>query len=347
VVLAASDTKRELQPQANATPEPTLAAPGSAATSFRSIVRRVAPSVVTVVSAHTVARRGGPLGRDSVAVAVASGVAIDAHGFIVTNAHVVESGSEFAVTLSDGSVREARLVGADVDTDVALLKVDGPPLQPIVMGDIGEVAVGDVVLAVGNPLGVGQTVTQGIVSGIRSVAVRDRVLENIIQTDAAINPGNSGGALVDTAGRLIAINCVIMSQSGGSEGIGFAIPVDVVQKVAASVRNTERLPRAWLGVLMGRNSHGSGAPVIALENGAPSRHTSLKPGDVVVSLGGRPVAGPDDVTRTLNELAPGTAVELCYQRDAKRSCEEVVLGERPASRGGIRMLGTVSSLAPI
>ena len=189
MLATAYDDKRDTALPAHPTQTRTAAAAaGVSSMSFRGVVRRVAPSVVTVVSAHAVAQRGGALGRESIAVAVGSGVVIDVDGFVVTNAHVVEDGTELIVVLSDGSVRPARVVGADIDTDVALLEVDGASLQPIAMGDIGDVAVGDVVLAIGNPLGVGQTVTQGIVSGIRSVAVRDRVLENIIQTDAAINP---------------------------------------------------------------------------------------------------------------------------------------------------------------
>jgi S1-C subfamily serine protease len=347
MLVTAFDGKRETALPARATQTATaVPAADAPSMSFRNVVRRVAPSVVTVVSAHAVAQRGVAVGRESIAVAVGSGVVIDADGFVVTNAHVVEDGTELVVVLSDGSARPARLVGADVDTDVALLRVDGGSLQPIAMGDIGEVAVGDVVLAVGNPLGVGQTVTQGIVSGIRSVAVRDRVLENIIQTDAAINPGNSGGALVDIAGRLIAINCVILSQSGGSEGIGFAIPVDVVQKVAASVRKSGQLPRAWLGLLMGRASGGSGAPVLAIEEGAPSQRARLKAGDVIVSISGRAITGPDDVSDMLQDVTPGTPVNLCVQRDGHRSCADVALGARPAVRGGIRMLGAALTLGP-
>ncbi len=347
MLVTAFDGKRDTALPARPAQQTTAAAAAAVSSmSFRGVVRRVAPSVVTVVSAHAVAQRGGALGRESMAVAVGSGVVIDADGLVVTNAHVVEDGTELIVVLSDGSVRPARVVGADIDTDVALLEVDGASLQPIAMGDIGDVAVGDVVLAVGNPLGVGQTVTQGIVSGIRSVAVRDRVLENIIQTDAAINPGNSGGALVDIAGRLIAINCVILSQSGGSEGIGFAIPVDVVRKVAASVKKSGQLPHAWLGLLMGRTSRDNGVPVLAVEEGAPSQRAGMKPGDLLVSIGDRPITGPDDVSDMLQGVTPGTAVNLCVQRDRHRSCADVVLGARPAVRGGIKMLGATLTLGP-
>ena len=347
IIVAAFEGPREAAPAAGGALAGTFVREaGAPSMTFRNVVRRVAPSVVTVVSAHTVGARGIAGGGESIAVAVGSGVVIDADGFVVTNAHVVEDGTEFVAVLSDGSVRPARLVGADVDTDVALLEVDGGRLQPIAMGDIGDVAVGDVVLAVGNPLGVGQTVTQGIVSGIRSVAVRDRVLDNIIQTDAAINPGNSGGALVDIAGRLIAINCVILSQSGGSEGIGFALPVDVVQNVAAAVRKSGQLPRAWLGLPMGRNPGRDGTLVLAVEDGAPSQRAGLEAGDLVVSIGGKSIAGPDDVTNTLQQSTPGTPIRLCVQRDGRPSCASVELGARPTSRGGIRILGAAFTLPP-
>jgi S1-C subfamily serine protease len=172
------------------------------------------------------------------------------------------------------------------------------------------------------------------------------VLDNIIQTDAAINPGNSGGALVDIEGRLIGINCVILSQSGGSEGIGFAIPVDVVQKMAASIRKSGRIPPAWLGLLMGRGPGGKGAPIVAIEDGAPSQRAGLKPGDVIVRMSDRAIVGPEDVTDALQRLTPGTTVNLCVQRDGTRSCADVVLGTRPAVRGGIRMLGAALTLWP-
>jgi S1-C subfamily serine protease len=274
----------------------------------------------------------------STSISFGSGVIVDADGYIVTNTHVIEGGTEVAVMLADGSARLARVVGADLDSDVALLKVDGGGLAPIAMADIGEVAVGDVVLAVGNPLAVGQTVSQGIVGGMRAVTTRDRVIDNIIQTDAAINPGSSGGALVDVSGRLIGINCVILSMSGGSEGIAFAIPVDVVRKMIATLRRSGTAPRAWLGLFMDRGSRDDGARVIAVEDGAPSQRAGLKPGDVLVDIGDRRIHEADDVAYALQQLVPGTRVGVCVRRDAGRACADVELGTLPPIRAGFKVL---------
>jgi len=200
---------------------------------YREAVRRVAPSVVTVLAAHAELQTTGGGSTEALAVELGSGVILDGGGYIVTSNHVVEHGAVVAVALVDGSVRPATLVGSDVAFDLAILKVDGDGLQAVVLGDSSAVEVGDIVLAVGNPMALGQTVTQGIVSAKRRVNTPDSGGEDLIQTDAAINPGNSGGALVDTTGRLIGINTAIISRGGGSEGIGFAVPVDVVRKVAA------------------------------------------------------------------------------------------------------------------
>ena len=191
--------------------------------SYRGAVARAASSVVTV---HALQASKAPiaLAPKTAARGLASGVIVDRNGYIVTNYHVIEDASQLAVAHPNGTIYGAEVVGTDRASDLAVLKIDGDDLQPIVFADIDEVEVGDVVLAVGNPFGIGQTVTQGIVSAI--VRRGTEPVDNFVQTDAAINPGNSGGALVDTAGRLVGINTVILSKSGGSEGIGFAIPAD-------------------------------------------------------------------------------------------------------------------------
>ena len=183
-----------------------------------------------VLAAHSVEQSSVGRADEALTVELGSGVVLEAAGYIITSNHLVERGTTIAVALADGSVRSATLVGSDFAFDLAVLKVDGDGLQPIALGDSSDVEVGDVVLAVGNPMGLGQTVTQGIVSAKRRVEASG---ESLIQTDAAINPGNSGGALVDATGRLIGINTVILTQSGGSQGLGFAIPVDLVRKVTA------------------------------------------------------------------------------------------------------------------
>src|SRR5437762_1528044 len=218
------------EPPRNAPPAATAAA--NLSISYRIAVERAAPSVVTVYSARTATI--GPFGlggRQLLSRGLGSGVVINPNGHIVTNNHVVEGATELAVAMPDGTLRATKVLGVDPDSDLALLSVDSKGLHPIELGDVKNLAVGDVVLAVGNPLGVGQTVTQGIVSAIGRKGIGINPIENFIQTDAAINPGNSGGALIDTAGRLVGINSAILSRGGGSEGIGFAIPVDLAQRV--------------------------------------------------------------------------------------------------------------------
>jgi serine protease DegQ len=299
--------------------------------SFRSAVERAEPSVLTVHSARTVAR--GPLGlggRTLLSQGLGSGVLIDRDGYVVTNNHVVAGANELAVALPDGSLRPTRLIGVDPDSDLALLKIEAAGLTPITFGDLRSVAVGDVVLAVGNPLGVGQTVTQGIISALGRKGIGINPIENFIQTDAAINPGNSGGALIDTSGRLIGINSAILSRGGGSEGIGFAIPIDLAQKVIASLKKTGRVARGWLGVSTGPAGRGEpGALVIAVQRGGPAARAGIEPGDVIVRFGDRDIAEPEDVAGATLETEPGTRVTVGIARNGKRRTVDVALGTRP------------------
>jgi serine protease DegQ len=297
-------------------------------------VERAAPSVVTVHSARTVAR--GPFGvggRRVLSQGLGSGVVIDAAGYIVTNNHVVADANELAVALPDGTLQPVRVVGVDPDSDLALLKVDVTNLKPIAMGDIKSLAVGDVVLAVGNPLGVGQTVTQGIVSALGRRGIGINPVENFIQTDAAINPGNSGGALIDTAGRLVGINSAILSRGGGSEGIGFAIPVDLAQKVVSSLQKTGRVSRGWLGVSTGPVANGEhGAMIDAVQPGGPADKAGIAAGDVIVALGGQPIEQPSDLSSTILTLDSGSRVPVDIVRNGRRATIEVELGKRPPLR---------------
>ena len=299
--------------------------------SFRSAVERAAPSVLTVHSARTVAR--GPLGlggRTLLSQGLGSGVLIDRDGYVVTNNHVVADANELAVALPDGSLRPTRLIGVDPHSDLALLKIEAAGLTPITFGDLRGVAVGDVVLAVGNPLGVGQTVTQGIISALGRKGIGINPIENFIQTDAAINPGNSGGALIDTSGRLIGINSAILSRGGGSEGIGFAIPIDLAQKVIASLKKAGRVARGWLGVSTGPAGRGEpGALVIAVQRGGPAARAGIEPGDVIVRFGNRDIAEPEDVAGATLETEPGTRVPVGIARNGKRRTVDVALGTRP------------------
>jgi S1-C subfamily serine protease len=323
-------------PPAAATPLERVPAAGSqtaAALSitYRTAVERAAPSVVTVHSARTVPR--GPLGlggRALMSQGLGSGVVLDDAGHVVTNSHVVQGANEIVLALPDGTLRAAKLRGVDPDTDLALLSVDSEGLRPIGLGNSKELAVGDVVLAVGNPLGVGQTVTQGIVSAVGRKGIGINPIENWIQTDAAINPGNSGGALIDSAGRLVGINTAILSRGGGSEGIGFAIPVEIVQQVVASLSRHGRVSRGYLGVSTEAAPRGRpGALIVAIQRNGPADRSGMAPGDIVVRLGEREISEPDDLVGATLALEPGTKVTAEILREGRRDTLEVVLGRRP------------------
>ena len=294
--------------------------------SYRGAVARAAPSVVTVHSAHASAGLLAINAKSSVK-SLASGIIVDHDGYIVTNYHVVEDASELAVALADGTLYPARIVGADRELDIALLKIDADGLQPIAVADINDVAVGDVVLAIGNPLGIGQTVTQGIISAIVRRGVKP--VDNYIQTDAAINPGNSGGALIDTAGRLVGMSAVILSHSGGSEGIGFAIPADLVQTVAASLKAKGRVARAWLGLSARVPPAGEGAVVVTVDRGGPADRAGIAPGDIIVRVGDKQVRHPQDVANIAMATDPGTHIPIDIMRNGKRTTLDVQLAPLP------------------
>ena len=265
-----------------------------------------------------------------------SGVIVAAQGFILTNNHVVEGADEIAVMLPGGKVAEARVVGTDPETDLAVLRVEAKGLQPITFADPASVQIGDIVLAVGDPFGVGQTVTQGIVSATGRNRLGINTFENFIQTDAAINPGNSGGALVDTSGHLVGINTAIYSRSGGSQGIGFAIPVSLARQVMEQIIATGRVSRGWLGVSARDVIHettgaAAGAALVAVQRGGPADRAGLRAGDTVVSINGKEIV---DTAALINEtaaLSPGTKAQFKMLRGREASLA-VELGQRPVTR---------------
>jgi serine protease DegQ len=299
--------------------------------SYRGAVARVSPSVVTVYSAHA-AKGGKGNASKTVVSGVGSGVVISRDGDIVTNYHVVQDATELEIAFADGTALSGRVLGVDPESDIALLHVDAAELQPIAMADIEDVQPGDVVLAIGNPLGMGQSVSQGIVSAV--VRRGARPVENFIQTDAAINPGNSGGALVDTAGRLVGINAVILSHSGGSEGIGFAIPVDLVQTVAASLKSRGRVARGWLGWAAKAAPQGEGALVVAVDRNGPAYRAGIVPGDLVTRVGARPVHRLLDAANVVLGSDPGTHVPVEFVRRGLPATVDVELAPVPASQAG-------------
>lgn len=266
-----------------------------------------------------------------------SGVIVAPEGFILTNNHVIEGADEIAVMLPDGKVAEARVVGTDPETDLAVLRVEARGLQPITFADPASVQIGDIVLAVGDPFGVGQTVTQGIVSATGRNRVGINTFENFIQTDAAINPGNSGGALVDTSGHLVGINTAIYSRSGGSQGIGFAIPVSLARQVMEQIITAGRVSRGWLGVSARDLVHeatgaAAGATLVAVQRGGPAERAGLRAGDTVVSINGKEIG---DTAALINEtaaLSPGTQAQFRILRGQQVVSVAVELGQRPVAR---------------
>ncbi len=268
-----------------------------------------------------------------------SGVIVRADGYVLTNYHVVEAADSIRVALSDGREADARVVGADPETDLAVLKIGLPKLQAIEFEHDDQLRVGDVVLAIGNPFGVGQTTTLGIVSALGRNRLGINIYENFIQTDAAINPGNSGGALVDVRGRLVGVNTAIYSETGGSLGIGFAIPARTAETILEEIIRTGKVSRGWLGIepqditpelmrAFGLDKR-EGIIVASVLRGGPAHRAGLKVGDIVLELDGSPVK---DSVAFLNEIAPlkpGATLPLTILREGRRYKVEVQIGERP------------------
>jgi serine protease DegQ len=310
--------------------------------SYNVAARKATPSVVNVYSQRGGARRtpfGGRPEGDGSGGGLGSGVIVSADGYILTNNHVVDGAQAVAVALAEGKPLPTRVVGTDPETDLAVLKIEAAELQPITLGDSDAVQIGDVVLAIGNPFGVGQTVTQGIVSGTGRNRMGINTFENFIQTDASINPGNSGGALVDTGGRLIGINTAILSPSGGSLGIGFAIPVRTATEVMKQLIEEGRVSRGWLAVEAQdvtpqlARPHGikasEGALLVRLMPGGPADKSGLRAGDVVVSVDGKRVTDTRDLVNATTAVKPGNKSQFSVIRDGNKLDVAVEVGRRP------------------
>ena len=271
-----------------------------------------------------------------------SGVIISAAGYILTNNHVVEGADDIEVILNDTRKAKAKIIGTDPDTDLAILKVELDKLPVIVLGNSETVQVGDPVLAIGNPFGVGQTVTSGIISALGRTQLGINTFENFIQTDAAINPGNSGGALVDTNGQLLGINTAIYSRSGGSMGIGFAIPVSTAKQVLESIVKDGQVTRGWIGVEpqdlsaelaqtfnLKLSAIAKGGVIITgvLQNG-PAAAAGIKPGDVILAVDGKTVGNVSQLLTAVAALKPGTAAPFRVLRQDQQSEIAVTPGKR-------------------
>ncbi len=270
-----------------------------------------------------------------------SGVIVSADGYILTNYHVVEAADEIEVASNDGRKFKAKIVGADPESDLAVLKINAKsPLPTITFAATDSLRVGDVVLAIGNPFGVGQTVTSGIVSALGRSHLGINTFENFIQTDAAINPGNSGGALIDANGLLVGINTAIYSQSGGSMGIGFAIPVSLARSVMEQIIKTGAVTRGWIGVEVQEispeiaESFGlkstQGAIIAGVMRGSPADKAGIKPGDVLLAVEGKPVKDAQVMLDLIASLIPGQTAKFKVRREGKELDLAGTIGKRPA-----------------
>lgn len=268
-----------------------------------------------------------------------SGVIVSANGYILTNHHVVEAADEVEIALLDGRKAKAKLIGSDPETDLAVLKTDLKDLPVITFGQSQQVKIGDVVLAVGNPFGVGQSVTMGIVSALSRSRVGINTFEDFIQTDAAINPGNSGGALTDTSGNLIGINTAIYSRSGGSLGIGFAIPVHIAKQIMEQIVQTGGVTRGWLGVSMQdmtqelAESFGleqpNGALIASVLKDGPADKAGIKAGDIMIAISGKPLKNSSEMLNVVAALAPGETATVTVIRNKQEKSIPIKVGVRP------------------
>jgi serine protease Do len=336
---------------------------GPSKTSYAPVVKAVLPSVVNISSSKVVHSGEesaeqlpmdplfrqffgeGPgrhfnVPKDRKEKALGSGVIVSPEGYILTNNHVVDGATEVRVTLSDKREFQARIVGTDPKTDIAVLKIENEKLMPITIGDSSKVEVGDVALAIGDPFGVGQTVTKGIISatGRGNLGIED--YEDFLQTDAPINPGNSGGALVNDRGELVGINTAIITHgSGGSQGIGFAVPVNLARNVMNQILKNGRVTRAYLGILpqdvtpaMARafsEKEAKGVVVGDVTASSPAKGAGVQRGDIILELNGKPVADSNQLRMTISMMEPGSTVKLKLIRNGSPRELSVKLAEMP------------------
>ena len=263
-----------------------------------------------------------------------SGFVSDGNGHIVTNAHVVEGASSVSVKFWNGKSYTAQVVGIDASTDLAVLKVNAPVSEvfPLSLGDSSKLAVGDSVVAIGSPFGLEGTVTSGIVSALHREMTSPNhfAIDNSIQTDAAINHGNSGGPLLDSQGKVVGVTSQIESNSGGNEGVGFAIPSNTVSSIAAQLISNGKAEHAFLGVVLRDSSSQTGAAISQVRAGTPAAQANLRAGDVVTAAAGKPIASASELRAVINAHRPGDAISVTYTRGGQSHTVKVTLAARPA-----------------
>lgn len=323
--------------------------------SYAEAVKRAAPAVVNIYTAKMVKQspglrfndsilqfffgRNSPRQRERVQRSLGSAVIISTQGYLLTNNHVIQGADEIRVLLHDGRETLAKVIGADPESDLAALKIDLQDLDTIPIGDPSHARVGDVVLAIGNPYGFGQTVTQGIISATGRYGLQLSTYENFIQTDAAINPGNSGGALVDAEGNLLGINTAIFSKTGGSQGIGLATPSDLALRIMADLIQYGKVIRGWLGIEVRAISQSmaqahnigsnNGVVVTATSAGGPAEQSGLVSGDIIVHINGQPVGDGRAGMNFIAATRPGETVSIDVLRNGKPLNISAVVGSRP------------------
>lgn len=291
-------------------------------------------------------QRYGAIPKEKIEKGLGSGVVITKNGLIVTNNHVIDGADEIKVTLPNNKKEYiAKIIGADKGTDLAVIKIEAQNLNPIKMANIQDVKVGDVVFAIGNPFGVGETVTQGIVSALNKNGLGINQYENFIQTDASINPGNSGGALVDSRGYLIGINSAIFSKGGGNDGIGFTIPVDMVQNIVTQIVKDGKVSRGYIGISLSRLDDkesqtylseqvylsNKGAVVSDIEDNSPASKSDLRKGDIIIAINGIPVDSPSTIQRIIGDKKPNEQITISIVRYKISKTITLTLGDKTKS----------------
>jgi len=348
---------RPVIPPANTTPvavQPVVNAAPRAVNSYADAVERAAPAVVNIYTARLVTETlrpnaieelfgdARPRYRQRVERSLGSGVIVDAAAHVITNHHVIDKADLIRAQLADGRIADAKIVGRDRDTDLAVLQLDlkkDVPVMPLGHSDL--LRVGDVVLAIGNPVGLSQTVTQGIVSATGRGQLGVATFENFIQTDAPINVGNSGGALINTSGELIGINTAVLAKNLGIEGIGFAIPVNLVRGVMNEILTKGRVVRGWIGIVptdvdrfdaQRYNLAQPGVVVAQLYVGSPAAQVGIEPRDIILKVNDVAVQSAQDTDTRIANAKPGAKVKITGLRGTEQFTSEVLVGERPPSR---------------